>query len=898
MTPHTTRTETANGRIAHLKETVVSMLNSPQAAGASPDLAHIAGLSAEKAARLRAAGFETVSAVAEADQTELAAIDEIDQTNAAYLQRAAKQTLDTYTTAAGSASSSDESGTNPSISDETVADVASAADVSQAEARAVIEQMDADALSQDTNDDGELPAVSDSGLREYHADLIAPASLKLAPKHAQTSDVYTKTLYVEGYPQHASPRMFEELFTDVDNVDVDVSIHVGSHDRVDAIGQLRDAIEDLEIRVAEKTDNSDVTVRDSARRLEAHEEVYDVLSSGRDDAFDVGVYITLRGTEDDVNDEVDTITATLKRNQITAKAADYAQQDGLVTTSPMASDRLDRTTPMLGGAAGAMFPFSSTSLIEPSGVLLGYHDLTDAPIVLDRYERSNYNVVVVGEVGAGKSFNTKLNILRLVARDPETVVIIIDPRGGFHDLVETLGGNRISVGGESPINPLQIEAMPEHVRAEMDIAYDPFKQGREAAMDTFDSYFAMNGTAGESSYTERRSVLSFALDVTYALYGITSDPATHTNPSPTIPDVRSVLGAITRNPEPFIQLTNMGMHVTPDVVADLPGLDPASRQVTATSTPEQASVTVLPEVDVSHAEGLGDAGIETLGELAEAAPPTIARAADVRLCQADEWLEQAVSPDVYAGSGGTGETPLATTDGGTVTDAGTWLDDEVDIPESEITEWQNHATGLKISLSPFRPGGTLGHLGQPTDIDIADSNVVYLDFEANDTNTEMSLMTKVLFNSIYQRAKTTDKRVILPIDEAWRLVKNSESLEWLEQGTRFSRHHDLSIQFITQTLDEFYEREGGKAIIDNCATKLLHSLKEVTDEQADSLELTDREVNYITSARAGETHGEYSQALLTVEDEGKYPLRVEALPEEVPVIDPDAAAEMGLSNGG
>lgn len=204
MTPETTQSEPADGRIAWFKQTVASILNSPQAAGATPNLAHIAGLSAEKAALLREAGFESVAAVAEADQAELAAIDGIDQTNAAYLQRAATQTLDTYTTAAGSTASADDSAANLSVSDETVADVASAADVSQAEARAVIEQMDGDALSTDA-DEGELPAAPDPALREYHADLIAPASLKLAAKSAQTGDVYTKTIYVEGYPQHASP---------------------------------------------------------------------------------------------------------------------------------------------------------------------------------------------------------------------------------------------------------------------------------------------------------------------------------------------------------------------------------------------------------------------------------------------------------------------------------------------------------------------------------------------------------------------------------------------------------------------------------------------------------------------------------------------------------------------
>lgn len=84
-----------------------------------------------------------------------------------------------------------------------------------------------------------------------------------------------------------------------------------------------------------------------------------------------------------------------------------------------------------------------------------------------------------------------------------------------------------------------------------------------------------------------------------------------------------------------------------------------------------------------------------------------------------------------------------------------------------------------------------------------------------------------------------------------------------------------------------------RELIDNCATKLLYRLDGLTDEQADYLDLTEQEANYIDAATAGETGAGYSQVLLMVEGEGKYPLRVEALPEEVPLIDPDAAVTVG-----
>ena len=299
--------------------------------------------------------------------------------------------------------SGDENATAPvsddgqQLSEEAIAELAENADMSPSQARRLIQEATENENVALTADDSVATAPSTTGSSDlsktYAADLIAPASLRLRPASAQTSDVHTKVIYVEGYPEFAKPKMFERLFAEADHVDVDTSIHIGSHDRLDAIGHVQDAIEDLQVLVAEKEDESDVTVRDSMRRLEGHEDVYETLSSGRGESFDVGFYIIIRGNEeDDVDDAADTIETKLKTKQITVKPADYAQQDGLMAGSPLADDQLARTDTMLGGAVGAMYPFSSSSLIEPSGVLAGYHALTDAPIVFDRYERSNYNI--------------------------------------------------------------------------------------------------------------------------------------------------------------------------------------------------------------------------------------------------------------------------------------------------------------------------------------------------------------------------------------------------------------------------------------------------------------------------------------------------------------------------
>jgi hypothetical protein len=472
--PSENGTSPERGAFSRMKEKVASTLDSPRADGNEQRLTSIGSVREQKAAALRAAGFETLEDVAAADQTALAAVEGVDDTNAAHLQRSAAQKVgtgddgeadtadaseDTDTAATddseaspredaetptdesvpvpqtdddtASADTTTEDGdgiatkgvtaaktaaqavVNPAsviqddgasvdenvtadgsedgqqLSEEAIAELAENADMSPSKARKLIQDATENenvALTADASAATAPATTASSDLsKTYAADLIAPASLRLRPSSTQTSAVHTKVIYVEGYPEFAKPRMFERLFAEADNVDVDTSIHIGSHDRLDAIGHVKDAIEDLQVLVAEKEDEADVTVRDSVRRLDGHEDVYDSLSSGRGDAFDVGFYVVIRGNEeDDVEDAADTIETKLKTQQITVKPADYAQQDGLMAGSPVGDDQLARTDTMMGGAVGAMYPFSSSSLIEPSGVLMGYHGLTDSPIVADR----------------------------------------------------------------------------------------------------------------------------------------------------------------------------------------------------------------------------------------------------------------------------------------------------------------------------------------------------------------------------------------------------------------------------------------------------------------------------------------------------------------------------------
>jgi type IV secretory pathway VirB4 component len=141
-----------------------------------------------------------------------------------------------------------------------------------------------------------------------------------------------------------------------------------------------------------------------------------------------------------------------------------------------------------------------------------------------------------------------------------------------------------------------------------------------------------------------------------------------------------------------------------------------------------------------------------------------------------------------------------------------------------------------------------------------------------------------LISLVYERAKETDKEVVFVIDEARYLMKDAETLEYLETIFRHHRHHDLSIRLVTQTVDEFLAKDISKIILDQCAIKQFHKLDGMNDEIADVFGLNYAQKRYVQNAVPGDEEKGYSRALLGVDGDWRG-IEVRALPHEKAVID-------------
>lgn len=600
-----------------------------------------------------------------------------------------------------------------------------------------------------------------------HQNFVAPSEINYQSDRVELPTEWAQVMYINDWPEKARPGFLEQIFSN-SVFKTDISIHLEPRDQRRAMSDLKNNIGELQAKLEEEMKGSNVSARDTQKDLNDAQQMYDLVSRSNMTMFDCSMYVTQRApSSEEITDNMSEIRGMLEKppSSTDPRVARRRQDVGLTSTSPIGLDELNKKTPMMGGAIGSMMPFSSSTFIEKSGVDFGVQPYNGSPVIVDRFGRSmGYNMLTVGNIGSGKSFSTKLNLVRTMMRQEDVDIIMLDPLQGFIGITEALNGNRVVVGGDVGLNPLELHETPERILEQADGDLDPYSGKLKDVMSFFDTFFQMR----DMTLGDDRGILEKALQKSYEDKGITSDPKTHGKKSPTMHDVLDNLRLMAESGEEF----------------------------------------------------------------------------------------------AFSKS------------------------------DTETERIENGASRLLVALQPFRKGGEFENLSKETEIDISQSRVTYLDLQQQEGRGGTGLMMQLLFNAVYERAKNTENKVIFAIDEARYIMKDAANLDFLEQAVRHSRHYNLSIQFITQTVDEFFAKDEAEAIANNCSLMQLNRVEGLDSDIArDKLNMNNAQIEYVRNAQAGSEDLNYSSALMFVQEYGWMPIHIKASQQEAAVVDFDPDEE-------
>jgi len=119
----------------------------------------------------------------------------------------------------------------------------------------------------------------------------------------------------------------------------------------------------------------------------------------------------------------------LQSKLVDVKSASFEQIRNYSSVTPLGIDAMSIHTPMNSGPASSIFPFVSLDLTSDSGILYGINRHNNTLIIFDRFSLENANMVVFAKAGAGKSYATKLEVIRSLMMG--TDVIVVDPENEY-----------------------------------------------------------------------------------------------------------------------------------------------------------------------------------------------------------------------------------------------------------------------------------------------------------------------------------------------------------------------------------------------------------------------------------------------------------------------------------
>ena len=343
---------------------------------------------------------------------------------------------------------------------------------------------------------------------------------------------YHRVISAINYPRVVEPGWLTRLIEM--NLDFDLSIHISPYTIEHSIKFLEDELKKQKTDIYGLKAEGKIVPQSLIQKEQDTKALLEAIQSGREKLFAMSLYIDAKSYDlKELDKLTNQIKAKMNSIMITPKIPSFQMYSALRSVLPIGNDELHITRDITSSAASACFPFAITSLEHhATGILIGFNQINNIPIIIDPFELSNPNILVLGTSGGGKSFGIKLVLMREFIEGVD--INIIDPQAEYTDLVRVFKGKTIRIAPDSDtvINPL-----------------DLMNQSLDEKKLSLLSFFRV--LLGELTEGER-AILDDAIDNTYEDAGITKDPRTWTKTPPTLEDLYNHIAPLTRSDKEII----------------------------------------------------------------------------------------------------------------------------------------------------------------------------------------------------------------------------------------------------------------------------------------------------------------------------------------------------------
>lgn len=296
-------------------------------------------------------------------------------------------------------------------------------------------------------------------------DIVGPSSFDFSSgSMIQLGDTYAQVLYLRRVPTYLSTNFISDL-SDI-QCSMLISISEETTDRERAVKLVKSRMADIEERAAKiQVRNSESGYfgqlpPDLERQQENARSLLTDISKRDQNIFFITVTVAVFArTREQLMENVKMVKSVGAQHFAPMKSINYQQEFALNTTLPLCRNDLFVELLHTTESASVFIPYNSQEINQKNAVFYGLNQTTKCMILYDRLTGSNYNGLIFGGPGSGKSFITKCEITSVLLNHPDAQIFVIDPQGEYYPLAHAFNGQEIKLfpGSNSFINPLDLD---------------------------------------------------------------------------------------------------------------------------------------------------------------------------------------------------------------------------------------------------------------------------------------------------------------------------------------------------------------------------------------------------------------------------------------------------------
>lgn len=290
-------------------------------------------------------------------------------------------------------------------------------------------------------------------------DMIAPSVIKFFPDYFICGNTYRSVWALREYPTTTEEQAILKHLGEKDGVSLKIyTRHVTAAEERKIISN---AANKNRLRQSKTNDLQETVVAEG--NLQDVTNLVASMHRNREPLIHTAVYIEIMSHDIDKLKELQTEVLTeLIRSKLNVDKLMLRQQQGFVSVMPSGynalGDQFERVLP--ASSVANLFPFNYSGKTDANGFYLG-RDKYGSNIIVDFNKRAddktNANILILGNSGQGKSYLTKLIVTNLLESGMN--IICLDPEHEYEDMANNLGGCFVDLmSGEYLINPLEPKA--------------------------------------------------------------------------------------------------------------------------------------------------------------------------------------------------------------------------------------------------------------------------------------------------------------------------------------------------------------------------------------------------------------------------------------------------------